>query len=414
MKKLACFLFVLYHLFSCSSIQTVDEPDPTLTPGQTETEIEIVLGAQPDSIRLGRSIHFSMSVIQSTPASLFNLTIDTTGKFKLEIDDKEFSQVKSLLPDLSYNVEFTPQEEGYAGITFLVVNEEGDSCMKAIELYTYSPQPTIEFSSSPDTLRVSESAEFRFTVKGVTGEEYTLHVDTVIPEFRVPLAQEISGKRELLHRGVTLSVNGRPLVDSIKLRSGYTNIFRFSEPQAIGDYHVSFTCTDKRGKVIRGSKRFHVHSTEEIIVQFYNVDPQKDLEIEKENFYEILNRDYSHSPLSPVFQDQETDSVSWHIPPQEVTNWQFVGKGLTFHIEQKGNTEFYFPSDGITYDKANAPLTPEIDGRDIRQTQIGTGFHGMLFFYEEDRPCEADITYRLTVFDRWGQKRSIDLPVHTY
>ena len=120
---------------------------------------------------------------------------------------------------------------GYAGITFLVVNEEGDSCMKAIELYTYSPQPTIEFSSSPDTLRVSESAEFRFTVKGVTGEEYTLHVDTVIPEFRVPLAQEISGKRELLHRGVTLSVNGRPLVDSIKLRSGYTNIFRFSEPQ---------------------------------------------------------------------------------------------------------------------------------------------------------------------------------------
>ena len=195
MKKLACFLFVLYHLFSCSSIQTVDEPDPTLTPGQTETEIEIVLGAQPDSIRLGRSIHFSMSVIQSTPASLFNLTIDTTGKFKLEIDDKEFSQVKSLLPDLSYNVEFTPQEEGYAGITFLVVNEEGDSCMKAIELYTYSPQPTIEFSSSPDTLRVSESAEFRFTVKGVTGEEYTLHVDTVIPEFRVPLAQEISGKR---------------------------------------------------------------------------------------------------------------------------------------------------------------------------------------------------------------------------
>ena len=109
MKRLACFLFILYHLFSCSSIQTVDEPDPELTPGKTETEIEILLGTQPDSIRLGHSISFSMRVIQNTPVELFNLSIDTTGKFKMEIDDKEFRQVKSLLPDLSYNVAFTPQ-----------------------------------------------------------------------------------------------------------------------------------------------------------------------------------------------------------------------------------------------------------------------------------------------------------------
>lgn len=407
-------MIILYHLCSCSSIHTVDEPDPELTPGQTETEIEILLGKQPDSIRLGSTIHFSMSVIQNTPVALFNLTIDTTGKFRMEIDDKEFNQVKSLLPDLSYNVEFTPQEEGYAGITFLVVNEEGDSCMKAIELYTYSPHPIIEFSKSPDTLRVSESAEFRFNVKGVMGEEYTLHIDTVIPEFRVPLSQELSSKSELLHRGVALSVNGRPLEDSIKLRAGYSNVFRFSEPQAIGDYHVSFTCTDKRGKMIKGSKTFHVRSTEKIAVQFYNVDPQKDLEIKKEDFYETLNRDYSHSPLSQVFQNKETDSVSWRIHPREVNIWSILGQGLTFHIEQKGNSEFYFPADGITYDEGRSPLKPEIDGKDIRQTLLLSGFHGMLFFYQKDRPYEADITYRLTVFDRWGQKHSIDFPVHTY
>lgn len=414
MKKLASFFLILYHLFSCSSIHTVDEPDPELTPGKTETEIEILLGTKPDSIRLGSSAQLSMRVIQNTSVSLFNLTIDTIGKFELEIDDKDFSQVTSLLPDLNYTVKFTPQEEGYAGITFLVVNEKGDSCSKDIELYTYSPKPTIEFSSCPDTLSVSESAELRFTVKGVTGEEYTLHIDTVVPEFRAPLASDADGKRELLHRGATLSVNGRPLEDSIKLRAGYTNILRFSNPQAIGNYHISLTCTDKRGKTVKGSKSFHIRSTEKITVQFYNVDPQKDLEIQKENFYETLNREYSHNPLSPVFKDQETDSVSWRIHPREVNIWSIRGKGLTFHIEQKGNNEFYFPADAITYDKTKAPLTPEIDGKDINQTLLGSGFHGILFFYQQERPCEADITYRLTIIDRWGQKTSIDFPVHTY
>lgn len=414
MKRLVCFFLILYHLFSCSSIQTVDEPDPDRMPGKTATEIEILLGTPPDSIQLGRSVQFSMRVIQNTPTALFNLTVDTTGKFSLEIDDKEFSQVKSLLPDLTYTVEFTPREEGYAGITFLAVNEEGDSCTKAIGLYTYSPRPTLEFSSSPDTLSVYDAGEFRFTVKGVTGEEYTLHIDTVIPEFRAPLNPAVSGKRELVHRGVTLSVNGRPLADSMKLRAGYTNIFRFSNPQAIGDYRMVFTCTDKRGNVIKEARSLHVRSTEKIGVQFYNVDPQRELEIKKENFYETLNRDYSHSPLSPAFQNKETDSVSWRIHPREVNIWSISGKGLTFHIEQKGNDEFYFPADVLAYDEANAPLKPEIDGKDISRTVAGAGFHGILFFYQQPRPCEADITYRLTVFDRWGQKMSVDFPVYTY
>lgn len=414
MKRLTSLFLILYHLFSCSSVQTVDEPDPELTPGKTETEIEILLGKQPDSIRLGRSSQFAMRIIQNTPVALFNLTIDTIGKFQLEIDDKDFSKVTSLLPDLNYNVKFTPQKEGHAGITFLVTNEKGDSCTKAIELYTYSPQPTLEFSTTPDTLNVSESAEIRFTVKGVTGEEYILHIDTVIPEFRAPLTSDAGGKRELLHRGVTLSVNGRPLEDSIKLRAGYTNILRFSNPQAIGNYHISLTCTDKRGKTIKKAKTFHIRSTEKIIVQFYNVDPQKDLEIQKENFYETLNRNYSHSPLSPVFKNKETDSVSWRIHPNEINAWSLIGKGLTFHIEQKGNNEFYFPADAIAYDKTKAPLIPEIDGKNINQTLLGGGFHGILFFYRQERPCEADITYRLAITDRWGQKTSIDFPVHTY
>ena len=148
---------------------------------------------------------------------------------------------------------------------------------------------------------------------------------------------------------------------------------------------------------------------------FYNVDPQEELEIKKENFYETLNRDYSHSPLSPVFQNKATDSVSWHINPKEVNAWSITGKGLTFHIEQKGNDEFYFPADAIAYDEANAPLKPEIDGKeDISRTSAGAGFHGILFFYQQPRPYEADITYRLTVFDRWGQKTSVDFPRHTY
>lgn len=402
-------------MFSCSSIQTVDEPDPELIPEKTETEIEIRLGTPPDSIRLGSSTQFSLRVFQNTATALFNLIIDTTGRFSLKINDRDFSQVKSLLPDLNYSVEFTPREEGHAGINFLVINEKGDSCAKAIGLYTYSPPPVIERSSFPDTLGVHEPAEFRFTVKGVTGEEYTLHVDTVIPEFRAPLTPDASGKSEFLQRGATLSVNGRPLQDSIKLLAGYTNIFRFSDPRAIGNYRVSFTCTDKRGKVTKDSVIFHVRSTEKIVVQFYNVDPQKELDIKKADFYEALNRNYSHDPLSPVFQNKETDSVSWRIHPREVNIWSIVGKGLTFHIGQKGNDEFYFPADALAYDEANAPLKPEIDGKDISRTSVdGGGFHGILFFYLQPRPCEADITYRLTVFDRWGQKHSVGFPVHTY
>lgn len=414
MKRLIFHIIIFLHLISCSSVNTVDEPDPDLTPGQTETEIMIRLGMLPDSVQFGQNASFSLKVTQNTAVDLFYLSIDTVGHFKLEIDDKDFSKVTTLLPDLNYTLKFTPLKEGYAGLKFNITNEKNDSAHKAVEIHTFSPQTFLEFSDIPDSIAVNQPLEFRFTVKGITGEEYTLTIDTVVPEFRMPLQNPVSGQNEIIRRGAELKINGRSFKDSIKILAGYPNVFRFSNPKAIGDYHLLFTCTDKQGKETHATRTFHAYSPEEIVIQFYNTDPLNDLQIEKERFYEELNRNFSHDPLSDVFQGKETDSVSWHIYPSEAYIWSVIGKGVTFHIGQKGNDEFYFPANTLSFEGTKATLKPEINGQNTEQTLQSSGFHGLLFFYMQGRPYEATTTYRLTVFDPWGKKTSADFTVHTY
>lgn len=413
MKRLVFYTIVMFYLSSCSSVNTVDEPDPDLTPGKAETEIAILLGMKPDSVQLGESARFSLKVIQNTPAKLFSLSIDTTGYFKLEIDDKDFHKVTSLLPDLNYNVSFTPLQEGYAAVTFNITGENGDTARQTIEIYTYTPETYLEFSAIPDSVSVLQPMEFRFMVKGIPGQKFTLKVDTVIPEFKIPLQNSVPGQNERIRRGVDLKINGHPLSTSIELLANYSNVLHFSNPQAIGNYHLHFTCTDQQGKETKATKTLHVFSPEDIHIQFYTVDPLNDLFLEKDRFYEDLNRHFSHDPLSAIFRGKETDSISWHIYPTEIYIWSVIGKGITFHIGQKGNDEFYFPADALTYEHTNATLKPEIDGQIIEQTIQKGGFHGLLFYYINARPYEATVTYRLTVYDYWGKKSSAGLTVHT-
>ena len=99
MKRLTGYIIILFHLFACSSINVVDEPDPGLIPDQTtsSSEIEIVIGRLPDSIPMGENAQFTLRVLQNTPTNFVRLDIDTIGKFSLEANGKNFTQIDSIL-----------------------------------------------------------------------------------------------------------------------------------------------------------------------------------------------------------------------------------------------------------------------------------------------------------------------------
>lgn len=266
--------------------------------------------------------------------------------------------------------------------------------------------PTIvTIGTIPEKVMVEKETEIPFTIvkENYKGKFKVKIEDGTIPEFEVITMGEVDGgqgHREI-RKGYTLEIDNKAVGDSINVGQ---HAFKIKNPAVVGDYRINVTFTDQEGKNTTEVLKFTVTSPD-VIVKIYEVDPWLDLKIYDKNYYEILNRDYTYDPLSPVFVGKQVDTIySQEVPkPGYPGKWTFPGRGMTVYIGQTGEKDFYCSS-GIERTGNTKTLSPTWDNTSAALRLHKQGFHCFEFVTTPDDSEEPGTsTFKITFYDYWGK-----------
>lgn len=395
-------------LFACSDDKGKDpDPEPPVSG-----EIGLTITSTPDSVLVGETAEFTIKAVQDNQKASFGLTIDTIGNFDLKINNISYKNVTTLNPEAVNAVKFSPQAAGECKMVFNISGGNGKKATKEVKIKGYDIPVSIEFSSVPDSVSVKDVTEFNFTVKGREGEEYTVKIDTVIPEFEMRLFDHDGYPiAPLLRRGIDLKINGQAISESLKVTAGAINTFSFSNPQAIGEYKILFTVTDKYGKETKAEKIIKAYSPEKIVIDFLEVDPYIELGFgwEPALYYEKLNEHFDYYQLPAYFSGKSVDtiySVEEDMPghPGETT---IPGRGMIVYIGQGEETELFIEDINFT---GEVILSPHWDNDDNSNLQK-TGLHALVFRTNPANNFPGIETYTLTIADKYGKTASKTLTI---
>lgn len=397
-------------LFACSDDKGKDpDPEPPVSG-----EIGLTITSTPDSVLVGETAEFTIKAVQDNQKASFGLTIDTIGNFDLKINNISYKNVTTLNPEAVNAVKFSPQAAGECKMVFNISGGNGKKATKEVKIKGYDIPVSIEFSSVPDSVSVKDVTEFNFTVKGREGEEYTVKIDTVVPEFKwLEVGHSVTDLPGGIRKGVDLQINGQAISENLKVTAGAANTFSFSNPQAIGEYKILLTVTDKYGKETKVEKIIKAYSPEKIVIDFLEVDAQIELGFgwEPELYYEKLNEHFDYYQLPDYFKGKSVDtiySVEEDMPghPGETT---IPGRGMIVYIGQGEETELYIKSTA-----ENIILSPHWDNDDnsgnlspLQQT----GLHALDFNTNPAKNFPGTVIYNLYVFDKWGKRTSKTLTI---
>lgn len=315
----------------------------------------------------------------------------------------------------------------YWGISFIMLAFW--ACGNTVDQIYPQAEMEILFSNVPDSVKVETTAEFYFSVQQADyAGNFELEVDTIVPVFKhdywidwSQLPADVSQIPEeaikyVCRQGVQLTLNDKPLTKGMLIQPGINNRIVFSYPRVVGDYQLIFRLKNENGQCVKKELVLNVYSPP-IDITVYDVDPWLDLGIYNKNFYEELNKNYSYSPLSEIFQNKETDILySYQQPkpgyPGELT---FPGLGVTVYVAQENAKEFLYLTDET---HINAAFVTHWDNdvlHSARTIPQKSGFH-CLEFDSWDSAVPGVYTIELLLTDYWGktQKKLITVNAIAY
>ncbi len=271
-----------------------------------------------------------------------------------------------------------------------------------------------------DSVRVESITTFRINISRENYlHKFALKIDTLFPSFEfITLKDENVNK--LVKGGCEITIDGQSFAKIDSISTG-EHLITFSNPKVVGVYDFSIQLTANDGTTYSETIKYKVFSPP-VIVKFYEVDPWLELGIYDKNFYEILNRDYTYNPLSPVFKNKRVDTIYTKEMPMagNPDKYTIKGKGITIYVGQERGKDFYF-KEGIKYDENIYALRPEWNTTTPSLSWQGQGFHCLDFWVMEERIGET--TYTIEFYDFYGKKvedsitvvvfdRNTDLPTH--
>lgn len=271
-----------------------------------------------------------------------------------------------------------------------------------------SPTPNLKLgaivvtvSDIVDSVRVESTTTFKIKISRENYlHKFNLKVDTLYPSFEFISLKE-GNIYKLVKGGCKITIDGQSLtkIDSI---SAGEHLITFSNPEVVGEYSFILQLTAKDGTTYSKTIKYKVFSPP-VIVKFYEVDPWLELGIYDKNFYEILNRDYSYSPLSTVFKNKRVDTIYTKEIPMagNPDKYTIKGRGTTVYLGQEGGKDFYF-KEGILYNQNTYALRPEWNTTTPSLSWQGQGFHCLDFWVMKERI--GTTTYTISFYDFYGKK----------
>lgn len=252
-----------------------------------------------------------------------------------------------------------------------------------------------------DSVRVESTTTFKIKISRENDlHKFALKIDTLFPSFEFITLKE-GNIYKLVKEGCQITIDGQSLAKIDSISTG-EHLITFSNPKVVGEYSFILQLTAKDGTTYSKTIKYKVFSPP-VIVKFYEVDPWLELGIYDKNFYEILNRDYTYNPLSPVFKNKRVDTIYTKEIPMagNPDKYTIKGRGITIYVGQEGGKDFYF-KEGIKYDENIYALRPEWDTTTPSLTWQGQGFHCLDFWVMKEQIGKT--TYTIEFYDFYGKK----------
>lgn len=276
----------------------------------------------------------------------------------------------------------------------------------------------LRFLNHVDSVEVETNAEFKLSIerKNYTGK-FKVEIDTICPVFEI-ITMENGVAQQNIKKGCEIRIDGKLPTKPDSLALGEHTV-TISNPSVVGEYEIFFTLTSGDGITHKESFKIKAFSAPAIL-SIYEVDPYLELEILDKNYYEVLNQNYTYTPLSQIFIGKRVDTIfikEQYNPGtlnEHGEEWTFDGRGTTVYLGQKGGKAFYF-NEGIVFDE-NYTVRPEWNSTTPSLTLQQQGFHCLDFWpFRKDggTVCHklGKTTYTIECFDYWGKKVSTNLTI---
>lgn len=271
-----------------------------------------------------------------------------------------------------------------------------------------TPDPNLElgpivvsFNDIMDSVCVESTTSFKIHISRENYlHKFAVKIDTLFPSFEFITLKD-GDVNKLVKSGCEITLDGQSLSEIDSISSG-EHLITFSNPLVVGEYILNLQFTAIDGFSCTEIAKINVYSPP-VTVKFYEVDPWLELGIYDKNFYEILNRDYSYSPLSTVFKDKRVDTIYTKEIPMagNPDKYTIKGRGTTVYLGQEGGKDFYF-KEGIIYDQNTYALRPEWNTTTPSLSWQGQGFHCLDFWVMKERIGKTK--YTISFYDFYGKK----------
>ena len=270
----------------------------------------------------------------------------------------------------------------------------------------------ITIGSLPDSVLVETGTEVTFQVaQEEHPEDFKVEVKSIYPTYRTDFIVGIDTAE------ADIRINGQEPAAIKSLKNGEENTISFGNPNAVGEYTILLTVTDKYERESQDSIKIKVYSPE-IIIEFYDYFAGYD----ESHYFEDLNNKFSHVPLSQELVGRQTDTIYTQehyksmLLPDGTIGYDSVtttvpGQGIVYYIEQEGGGDFV-----NTYSEKGSTTSwaTRIDGDSNMHTHlIKQGFHGIMF--ETSTSTSVGVEY-FTIFllDKWGKEASATISYRSF
>ena len=273
-------------------------------------------------------------------------------------------------------------------------------------------ETVITIGAIPDSILVETGTKITFSVQQEEHpEDFKVEVKSIYPTYRTDFIVGIDTAE------ADIRINGQEPAAIKSLKNGEENTISFENPNAVGEYTILLTVTDKYERESQDSIKIKVYSPE-IIIEFFS----KRLGFDESNYFDDLNKEYSHNPLSQELVGRQTDTIYTQekfmsvLLPDGTIGYDSVtttvsGQSVICYIKQEGGGDFV-----NTYSEKGSTTSwaTRIDGDSNMHTHlIKQGFHGIMF--ETSTSTSVGVEY-FTIFllDKWGKEASATISYRSF
>ena len=271
-------------------------------------------------------------------------------------------------------------------------------------------ETVITIGAIPDSILVETGTKITFSVQQEEHpEEFKVEVKSILPVYRTDFIVGTDTAQADIH------INDKEPAEITTLKNGEENTVSFDNPNAVGEYIIHLTITDKYDRETQDSIKIKVYSPE-IIIEFFDYFPGFD----EDTYYEDLNQKFSHSPLSQELIGKQTDTIFTQecfmsvLLPDGTIGYDSVtttvpGQGIVCYIEQEGGGDFVNTSKKWGTTSWGTRMDGELN---IHLRRIKPGFHGIMF--ETARTGIGVEYYTIFLIDRWGKEASATIAYRSF